>query len=357
MSPFRSLVTRLSTSAIAIGLILMSACSGGVSGQTTPTSSTASSIGSAQVPTSSPTPGIVSTPADGFLVKKFDVSNPQGFADGFGSVWVPGHRDDTISRIDPKTNKVVAVIQGVGYQAQDVAVGDGSVWVPASGATYMARIDPSTNRVVSKLQIGAASDLEFGFGSLWVATKDMRLLRIDPATERVIAKLQIGPKGSNDCNNGPLVTAQWVWVSVCDTGMLIQIDPATNRIARRVDITASLGGDAPGQNAVSSPNAIWVSIGSPSLVARLDPGSGEVVRRRTVDPSRVYGGFMALDGATLWLGGDGILTALDATSLKVTSTYQVVAAGEVDPGVAFGSVWGLVFDYSEVTRYDFPRSA
>ena len=340
--------------ACLLAATLVAACSRGESPQGTASPTETGSTGSAPTVSSSPTPEIVATPAARFLVEKFDVANPQGFAVGFGSVWVVGHRDGTISRIDPKTNEVSAVIPGIGYQAQDVVVGDGSVWVPASGANYVARIDPATNKIVSKLHVGAVSDVDFGFGSLWAATKDMQLFRIDPTTERVVARIQIGPKGPNDCNNGPVVTARWVWVSVCDTGMLMQVDLATNRIVRRIDI-AKLFNVTSGQGLFASADALWVVLGTPSLIARLDPDTGKVVRRSTLDYSRVSpGGFMAVDQGTLWLGGDGILTEFDAKSLKILATYRVIGAGEADPGVGFGSVWAMIFDYSEVSRFDVP---
>ncbi|MDP9342772.1 MAG: hypothetical protein M3Q23_11915 [Actinomycetota bacterium] len=291
---------------------------------------------------------------------RFDVDLPEGFATGFGSVWVPGHHSETISRIDAATNEVVAEITGVGYQAQDVAVGAGSVWVPASGADYIARIDPATNKIISRLEVGAVSDVDFGFGSLWAATKDNRLLRIDATSERVLATLQIGPKGGNACNNTPTVAAHWVWANVCDTGMLFQVDPGTNRIVKRVDIAARLGSSSGWAGA--SNGGLWVvstseacSGGAKCMLARLDPDTGRVLERAMIDPERGSGSIV-VDGGTLWLGGQGILTSLDAQSLKTMATYQVASYGEIQPGVGFGSVWITAYDLSEVRRFDLPAA-
>ncbi len=345
--------------AVVLGTISMACGGGGTSNASVPPVAAGSLSSPAQAPSASPspttgaTPAIRTTPTKRFLVSTFDVAEPEGFATGFGSVWIPGHHSETITRIDAATNQVVAEIEGVGYQAQDVAVGAGSVWVPASGADYIARIDPETNTIVSRLKVGAVSDVDFGFESLWAATKDMRLLRVDPRTERVLATIQIGPKGPNDCNNTPLVTARWVWVSVCDTGTAVQVDPHTNRVARTLGLGANLGA-TPGSNAVASDDGLWVAFDSPSVIVRLDPDSGKVLDQATVDGARVGGNFMAVDRGTLWLGGPGIVTGFDAKSLEVTATYQATTYAEVHPGVGFGSLWVTSYDLSEVLRFDLP---
>jgi YVTN family beta-propeller protein len=44
------------------------------------------------------------------------------------AVWVANAGDGTVSRIDPRTARVVATIQ-VGHRPQGVAVAGGAVWV------------------------------------------------------------------------------------------------------------------------------------------------------------------------------------------------------------------------------------
>ena len=55
-----------------------------------------------------------------------------GLAVGGGSVWVTNHCDGTVSRIDPRTNSVVATI-ATGYFPKWLAVSDGFAWVGVSG--------------------------------------------------------------------------------------------------------------------------------------------------------------------------------------------------------------------------------
>lgn len=47
---------------------------------------------------------------------------------GPGSVWITDSLGGTISRVDPRTNRVVATIR-VGNSPNGIAVGEGYVWV------------------------------------------------------------------------------------------------------------------------------------------------------------------------------------------------------------------------------------
>src|SRR4029077_14819003 len=49
---------------------------------------------------------------------------------------------DSLQRIDPKTNKLVATIGGVGSNPDAIAVGAGSVWVGSYDDGTVSRVDP-----------------------------------------------------------------------------------------------------------------------------------------------------------------------------------------------------------------------
>jgi YVTN family beta-propeller protein len=53
---------------------------------------------------------------------------PVAIAVGEGAVWVANHDGRSISRIDPKTNRVVATIR-LGNPRSEIAAGEGSIWV------------------------------------------------------------------------------------------------------------------------------------------------------------------------------------------------------------------------------------
>jgi DNA-binding beta-propeller fold protein YncE len=96
--------------------------------------------------------------------------------------------EGTVSRIDPKTNKVVATIDvGVPGGGGDIATGEGSVWV-TSFDFPISRIDPASNKVVQQF-VGKGGDaLRVGLGSVWLSNGEAGTVwRIDP--KRILATL------------------------------------------------------------------------------------------------------------------------------------------------------------------------
>jgi DNA-binding beta-propeller fold protein YncE len=78
--------------------------------------------------------------------------------------------DDTLARIDPKSTRIVARIP-VGRGAAAVAVGEGAVWVADSLTQTLSKIDPRTNKVTS-VPIGVIPiDIAVGAGGVWVVGK------------------------------------------------------------------------------------------------------------------------------------------------------------------------------------------
>ena len=97
-------------------------------------------------------------------------------------VWfVSGCDQETIGRIDPASDRLVATIN-VGNMARGIALGFNSVWVGESGPfapSGLDRIDPATNRVVARTNIPSAGEVAVGAGSLWVASS-RNLVRVLP---------------------------------------------------------------------------------------------------------------------------------------------------------------------------------
>ena len=64
---------------------------------------------------------------------------------------------DSLQRIDPRTNKLVATI-AAGAGAEGVAVGDGAVFVASTGDQTVSRIDPKSNTIVKRVAAAGATD-------------------------------------------------------------------------------------------------------------------------------------------------------------------------------------------------------
>ena len=73
------------------------------------------------------------------------------------AVWVASSNPASVHRIDPKTNKEVAVVSVPGDPCAGLAFGFGSLWVPLCGKpNSMARVDATTNQIVATLPVGPA---------------------------------------------------------------------------------------------------------------------------------------------------------------------------------------------------------
>jgi YVTN family beta-propeller protein len=105
---------------------------------------------------------------------------PGAIAIGEGAVWVLNRGDGTVSRIDPKSNKVSATVDvGKASGSGWIAAGEGSVWLSAPGAP-LVRIDPRVNRVAQQFTGEDGGPIAVGHKALWILAKPDVLLRVDP---------------------------------------------------------------------------------------------------------------------------------------------------------------------------------
>jgi YVTN family beta-propeller protein len=167
--------------------------------------------------------------------------NPEGIAITPGAVWVVDKGTPSVARIDPATNRVVATIR-IGptreccSEHMAIAAGGGGVWVSLPSVSAVVRIDPTTNAVTARLRLSgrpcgflAADDstvwaagghcvrtvmrvdprvkrpsgrvkglaapigLALGFGSLWIADLDSKVIdRVNLRTGRIVGRLPVG---------------------------------------------------------------------------------------------------------------------------------------------------------------------
>ena len=172
------------------------------------------------------------------------------------AVWVIGP-DQRVSRIDPRTNTIVATIPEL--EAENIAVGEGEVWVTQGGDAI--EIDPTRNIVGGRSLITefALSDIAIGAGSVWGA---------DPGAGKVW-RVGTGP-GSTAID---IAVAPWVaavafgegglWATSEIADEVHRIDPRTNQSA--------LVGQAPAPRGVDAADrSVWVTVArSPSADAAL----------------------------------------------------------------------------------------
>lgn len=97
---------------------------------------------------------------------------------------------------------------------EEIAVGEGRLWVLDTTVGAVVPVDP-TGRVLETIPVGSgATDIDVGFGSVWVASQNGTLYRID-STTFVVSSFDVGApmvQVATDEDEGA------VWVSVFDLG-------------------------------------------------------------------------------------------------------------------------------------------
>ena len=96
-------------------------------------------------------------------------------------MWTLNQGDGTVSRVDAKTNKLIANIEtGAPGTGGEIAYGEGYIWFTVFEIP-ITQIDPKTN-TVTKQWFGAGGDaIRIGHGSVWVSNlRQQNLWRIDP---------------------------------------------------------------------------------------------------------------------------------------------------------------------------------
>ena len=183
-----------------------------------------------------------------------------------GAVWAIGP-DYSVSRIDPRTDRVIASIPGL--EARAIATGDAGTWVLANDGT-VARIDPARNRFIGRARVGASAvaSLAVGDGAVWVsAPADGTVWRVDPAARPAMRTIEVGTGATELAFGGGAL-----WVANPLRGTVSRVDPEENAVTS----TAELGG-APRAVAVAG-DTVWAAV-APGGERPLPPETGSPARR------------------------------------------------------------------------------
>jgi ABC-type branched-subunit amino acid transport system substrate-binding protein/streptogramin lyase len=183
---------------------------------------------------------------------------------GKGAIWAI-NPDQTISRLDPRSGKVVARVP---TSVLEIAAGpDGVLWglKPPPGAA-LVRVSPRSNAVTATIGIGSEglSDIAIGAGAVWVSDGNGFVWRIDPgrrATRRTIAVA----KGVDSL----AFVSGYLWAVNPVEGTLSRIDPTTNTVSK----TIAIGGTP--RDVTAGAGSLWVSDAGASCGKPLYQGDGE----------------------------------------------------------------------------------
>jgi virginiamycin B lyase len=227
----------------------------------------------------------------------------------------------------------------IGENADWVQITDDAVWVASSKPASVHRIDPQSNREVAVVPVpgDACAGLAFGFGSLWVPLcgHPNSLARVDADSNRISAILPLGPAGPE---GGIAVSSDSVWLVNDDAGTLVRIDPATNKVRQKISIAAG------SYNPCFSESAVWITSAATNLLTAVDATTGEVLAVIPVGPKPR---FLTAGASSIWTlnQGDGTVTRIDVQTRKVTTTIAVGIPGHGgDIAWGAGSIWATMLE-------------
>jgi DNA-binding beta-propeller fold protein YncE len=291
--------------AIAVGVVLAIALSGGSTNKGKPT-------------VSGPPPETV--------------SDVVGAPDG---IWITRILDNAVAQIDPATLRPTGKRVRVGKSPYDIAYGFGSLWTADYRNDAVSRVDTRASPPRSRLiHTGRGPfGVAVGYGGVWVTNEvDRNVVEIDPRRNQVRKIITVGPGP-----RGVDVGLGAVWVAGAGSSSVIRVDPRSG---------ATRGIPVPdlAQDVAVGAGSVWAAIPRANAVVRIDPNRG----RRTGGLIGVGLGPASIDygGGKVWVanGGDGTVTRIDAHTGKVVGKPIRVGKQLVDLSVSGRNVLVLRSD-------------
>ena len=270
-------------------------------------------------------------PKERAVVRTFSTgSTPTDLAVGAGAIWignsVPQGRTalpESVSRFAPESAVVDETIPLSRADAaalirvsQDslmphIAVTDAAVWV-VNPDLSVSRIDPRTNRVVSGVAGLLALSIAAGEGEVWIVSDRGEVVEIDPRTDAASKRIPL----PTESVAGLAVGAGAVWVADPVGGSVWRIDPDPEPILRSIPLDVGVRGVAFGEGAVWATNEIA------DEVYRIDPDTNEA---RVV--SRMAPRGIAVGEGAVWVTSAGPPSVEEALPASFCSKLFYGGAG------------------------------
>lgn len=268
------------------------------------------------------------------------------------AVWVSNAPKNTVHRLDPKSNQVVATIEAGKRPCSGLAAGFGSIWAPLCGdrpnvengvKPALARIDAKTNQLTATIAVGVANSeggLAAGPEAIWIVS-DLKgvLSRVDPATNKVTAEIEVAP-GSVSC----VYAEGAVWVASPEKSVLTRVDPKTNKVTDTIPV-----GPTP-RFLTAGAGAVWTLNQGDGTVSRVDIASRKTVAHIEVGIPGT-GGELAYGNGHVWATVFQIpISEIDPATNTVVK--QWTGAGGDAIRVGLGAVWLSNLREQNVWRID-----
>jgi class 3 adenylate cyclase/ABC-type oligopeptide transport system substrate-binding subunit len=247
-----------------------------------------------------------------------------------GSFWVLNLEPLSFVQIDAKTRRIVRQISApfgdIGYYAVD----GNDLWVTDYTGPNLSRVDIQSGRETARISLSNDRDdttktvgVVVVDGSVWVTRPQVgEVIQVDPSTEEVVRRVR------NMFGSDPLAYGDGALWTFTLNGVA-RIDPETGTVFGATDRVASTS-----PYIVVGGGFAWTTNESTGTVYKIDRGRRIAASYRTGEGART----LAYDDGHLWVGNQdaGTVTAIDA----VTGSRRTYDIGHPLGGIAAGG--GLV---------------
>lgn len=255
--------------------------------------------------------------------------DPEGVAADDQAVWVAEYSNNSVVRIDSKTNSVAKRFT-VGFRPIGLAIGEGAVWVASNWADEVWTIDLRADEVRGPaIRVGRGPiNVAVGWGAVWVTNSGSGTVsRIDPRTRQVVATIPVGPEPI-----GVASGTTGVWVTAFRESRVWRIDPRTNRVVNP-PIPVVKGPTT----VIASPLGVWIA-SQPANLSRIEEIQNTVATTMAV--GRSASGVAAV-GRQIWVTDHlaGVVWRVDAATQKVIEPSIPVGNRPLRLALGSGAVW------------------
>jgi YVTN family beta-propeller protein len=264
-------------------------------------------------------------------------------------------KPNSLVRIDPATNKVVAVIR-VGKGPAATAVSRRSVWVYNREDTSVSEIDPATGTVRHTTALAAAPPPADAFEGPVLAADSAGawIIGTDQRGRSYLTRLFAGPRGKREyrLEQQPRAVAVgygavWVVARGARGSEVLRIDPSNGEIVHRAHFPSSVHIDS----VTAGLGAVWVAASSSGVLYRIGRHSGRVTGRNDlvvkIAPPIVVFGFIWLDTSSS--GGNTIV--VNPRTLYIATELGCCSPTRGHDAVGYGSIWTFDSPTGTVERW------
>jgi YVTN family beta-propeller protein len=222
-----------------------------------------------------------------------------------GSIWVTKYFANSVSRVDPVSNTILATV-AVGEGPRDITVDEfGYIWVACFGYNNggLFRIDPETNLYDESFLTTNGLEprtVDFANGDIWVASQN-NLIRVNPSTFVIDEPWPMGLGPDNDYTvhiaDKVIGIDDSIWIIDSGTDEVLKVDPVSLEIYTTISLPVEgFVQDVPG---VYDFGYLWVVAGS--AIHKIDTYNNLLVDTIPIT-ARSYS--VDSDGTYLWITSD-----------------------------------------------------